>query len=85
MYASGAQGVNGAPVLGWSVLFALLPTVIAYLLYYRGMQKIRDSSQVPVLASVECVVAVSIGVLALHERSAPSSFWASHACSAPCC
>lgn len=56
-----------APVLGWSVLFALLPTVIAYLLYYRGIQKIRDSSRVPVLASVECVVAVGIGVLALHE------------------
>ena len=67
MYASGAQGVNTAPVLGWSVLFALLPTVIAYLLYYRGIQKIRDSSRVPVQASVECVVAVGIGVLALHE------------------
>ena len=48
-------------------LFALLPTVIAYLLYYRGIQKIRDSSRVPVQASVECVVAVGIGVLALHE------------------
>ena len=67
MYASGAQGVNTAPVLGWSALFALLPTVIAYLLYYRGIQKIRDSSRVPVQASVECVVAVGIGVLALHE------------------
>ena len=67
MYASGAQGVNTAPVLGWSALFALLPTVIAYLLYYRGIQKICDSSRVPVQASVECVVAVGIGVLALHE------------------
>lgn len=56
-----------APVLGWSALFALLPTVIAYLLYYHGIQKIRDSSRVPVLASIECVVAVGIGVLALHE------------------
>lgn len=44
-----------------------MTAVIAYLLYYRGVQKIRDSSRVPVLASVECVVAVGIGVLALHE------------------
>ena len=29
--------------------------------------EIRGSSRVPVLASVECVVAVGIGVLALHE------------------
>lgn len=44
-----------------------MTAVIAYLLYYRGVQKIRDSSRVPVPASVECVVAVGIGVLALHE------------------
>ena len=40
-----------------------MTAVIAYLLYYRGVQKIRDNSRVPVLPSVECVVAVGIALV----------------------
>lgn len=48
-------------------LYALIGTVIAYLFYYLGVQKIKESSKVPVIASVETVVSVLIGVLIYHE------------------
>ena len=52
----------------WSSLYALIPTAIAYILYYKGLQKIRESSKVPVIASVETVVAALVGILLYHER-----------------
>ena len=55
-------------VLIWSALYALIPTAIAYILYYKGLQKIRESSKVPVIASVETVVAALVGILLYHER-----------------
>ncbi len=55
-------------ILGLGFLYALIPTAIAYLLYYRGLQQIRESSKVPVLASMETVVAAVIGVLVLGEK-----------------
>lgn len=54
-------------ILGLGFLYALIPTAIAYLLYYRGLQLIRESSKVPVLASMETVTAAVIGVLVLGE------------------
>lgn len=54
--------------MGLGVLYALIPTAIAYLLYYRGLQQIQESSKVPVLASMETVVAAVIGVLVLGEK-----------------
>ncbi len=48
--------------------FALIPTAIAYLFYYQGLQKITESSKAPVIASVEAVVAAVIGVAIFRER-----------------
>ncbi|MBQ9045565.1 MAG: DMT family transporter [Oscillospiraceae bacterium] len=63
---------NGLPavsrsVLTWSALYALLPTALGYLLYYRGVQLIRNSGKVPVIASVETVVAVVLGAAVYGE------------------
>lgn len=52
----------------WGFSFALIPTSIAYIIYYKGVQKISESSKVPVYASVETIVAAILGVLILHER-----------------
>ncbi len=49
-------------------LYALIPTAIAYIFYYRGLQKITESSKVPVIASVEAVIAAVIGVLFFKEQ-----------------
>ena len=54
-------------MLGVGFLYGLIPTAVAYLLYYMGVQKIRETSKVPVIASVETVVSVSCGMLLLGE------------------
>lgn len=58
-------------IVGLGFLYALLPTAIGYLFYYRGVQQITESSRVPVLASMETVVAALLGVLVLGERLSP--------------
>lgn len=60
------QPWNGLPavnreILAWSTLYALIPTALGYLLYYRGVQMLRNPGKVPVIASVETVVAVVLG------------------------
>ena len=55
-------------ILVWGFLYALIPTAIAYGLYYQGLQSIAESSKVPVISSVEAVVATIIGVLLYQER-----------------
>ena len=55
-------------ILIWGFCYALIPTAIAYILYYAGIQKIYESSKVPVIASVETVVATFIGILIYHEQ-----------------
>ena len=62
-YATAAQ----APLLGVAFLYALVPTALAYAIYFLGVQKIRDNSIVPVIASVETVVAALLGVLLFRE------------------
>lgn len=54
-------------IAGLGLLYALIPTAAGYLLYYRGVQQLQQSSSVPVLASVETVTAAMLGVLALGE------------------
>ena len=51
-----------APVLGLGFFYALIPTVLGYILYYLGLQKIEDLSKVPVLASLETAAAVVLGM-----------------------
>lgn len=57
-----------APILIYGFLYALIPTAIAYLLYYRGVQNITESSKIPVIASIETVMAALIGVFAFSEN-----------------
>ncbi len=52
----------------WGFLYALIPTSIAYLIYYAGVQKVKETSRVPVFASVETVVAAILGVTVNHEQ-----------------
>lgn len=55
-------------ILLWGALFALIPTVCAYFLYYRGLGQIPEPSRVPVIASVETVVAAGVGTLLYRDR-----------------
>ncbi len=63
----GGAGFGGGLLL-WGALFALIPTVCAYVLYYRGLGRIREPSRVPVIASVETVVAAAVGAALYHDR-----------------
>ncbi len=56
------------PIVGLGFLYALIPTAIGYLFYYQGVQQIRESSKVPVIASMETVTAAIFGVLILGEK-----------------
>lgn len=49
------------------ILFALIPTVIAYLIYYWGVKRISNSSKIPVFASMEILVACLLGVICYQE------------------
>ena len=48
-------------------LYGLIPTSLAYLVYYKGLREIPDTSRVPVIASIEPVAAVLIGMLIYNE------------------
>lgn len=56
------------PVVWLGFLYALIPTAIGYLFYYRGVQQMHESSKVPVIASMETVTAAVLGVLVLGEK-----------------
>ena len=62
----------GGGILLWGLLFGLIPTVCAYFLYYRGLVGIPEPSRVPVIASVETVVAAAVGMALYHDRL---GFW----------
>lgn len=49
-------------------LFALIPTALGYIFYFKGLSRITQSSKVPVVASVELVVATILGVLLFSEQ-----------------
>ena len=55
-------------LLTWGILYALIPTSIAYLIYFMGVQRISESSRVPVVASLETVVAAAVGVAVYGEH-----------------
>ena len=46
---------------------ALVPTALAYISYFTGVSHIKETSKVPVLASVEIIVASLIGFMFLGE------------------
>ena len=55
-------------ILFYGLIYALIPTGICYIIYFSGVSRIKESSKVPVVASVENVIAVLIGVLVFHEK-----------------
>ena len=57
----------------WKVIlvlagFGVVPSAMAYIAYYGGISKITETSKVPVIASVETVVAAVIGLLAFGQK-----------------
>lgn len=58
----GGPMVMTPSVLGMGFFYALIPTVLGYILYYLGLQQIDDLSKVPVLASLETAAAVILGM-----------------------
>ncbi len=66
-----AAGLPSMEITVTGFLYALIPTAWAYLLYYQGVQRIAENSRVPVIASVETVVAALLGVLLFGETLGP--------------
>ena len=54
-------------ILIWGLLFGLIPTTIAYLLYFAGIQGLKETSKVPVFCSLELAVATILGGLLFNE------------------
>lgn len=63
--------MNG-PVIGFGAVLALVPTALGYVIYYAGVNRIRENSKVPVVASMETVVAAAFGLLLYHEPLGPA-------------
>lgn len=64
----GFDSVELSPkLIGLGVLFGLVATVMAYAFYMNGLAKPVETSRVPVIASVETVVAALLGVLLFSE------------------
>lgn len=61
-------------ILFWGFFYALITTAIGYIFYYEGLKHITKSSKVPVIASVEVIVASLIGVVWYRERLGFISF-----------
>ena len=58
---------SDARIMGLGFLYGLIPTALAYLVYYNALKVIHDTSKVPVIASVEPVTAVLIGTMIYNE------------------
>lgn len=54
-------------LLLYGALFGFIATALAYGFYFSGLSKIKETSKVPVVASIELVVATIIGVFAFSE------------------
>lgn len=61
-------------ILFWGFFYALITTAIGYIFYYKGLKHITKSSKVPVIASVEVIVASLIGVVWYREHLGFISF-----------
>ncbi|MBR0373285.1 MAG: EamA family transporter [Mogibacterium sp.] len=58
-------------ILLFGFLFGLIPTTLAYLLYFAGIQGLTETSKVPVLCSMELVVATILGIAVFREAVSP--------------
>ena len=71
LQAQGAPVQLNVPLLVVGAGMGLFPTAIAYVLYYYGVERIRETSRVPVIASVETVIAALFGAFVYHEGMGP--------------
>ena len=62
-----------AATIGYGFVLALVPTSFAYLLYYKGILKMRETSKVPIIASVEMVATAIISVAFFGECLSPAA------------
>ena len=69
----GLENLN-AKILGVGFLYGLLPTSLAYMIYYNGIKKIKDTSKVPVIASIEPIAAVLLGMFLYNEQVGTMNF-----------
>lgn len=60
--------------IGAGFFYALIPTAIGSIFYYEGLKHISESSKVPVIASMEVIVASLIGVVWYREHLGFISF-----------
>lgn len=67
-FAGVGMGALSPKILLWGFLYALLPTFFSYAIYTLGVQKIRETSKVPVIASVETLSAVLLGMAIYGEK-----------------
>lgn len=70
---SGMSDPFDPQILMWGLFFGLIPTTIAYLLYFAGIQGLKETSKVPVFCSLELVVATMLGGLLFNEDLPPAS------------
>lgn len=47
--------------------FGIVPSAMGYIVYYAGISKVTETSRIPVLASVETVVAAVVGLVAFGQ------------------
>ena len=66
--------VSNVKIAGVGFLYGLIPTALAYLVYYIGLGRVADTSRVPVIASIEPVSAVLIGMLVYGEEIGTANF-----------
>ena len=64
---------NVGTTFSWEILlillgFGLIPSSLGYLAYCAGISRIRETSRIPVLASVETAVAAVIGLLVFGQE-----------------
>lgn len=62
-----ALGNANAEVMGYGFLLALVPTSLGYLIYYKAVMKIEETSRVPVYTSIEIVATAIMGVAFFNE------------------
>lgn len=61
------KAVSGLKFWTYALAYGLIPTVTSYLLYMGGLGKKLEISKVPVIASIEVVVATLMGVIVFKE------------------
>ena len=63
------------PEILWiGFLYGLIPTSISYVIYYDGLKVIPDTGKVPVIASIEPVTAVLLGMMIYNEAMSAGNF-----------